>query len=344
MTTKKLTAAILSVAAVMSIVSIQAFAAALTAQQAKAIAEKLVPSGSAYVTTEVDDGRYEVKFYNQAKLEKYEIDVGRATQKAISFDSELLDDRGARTATLTQEQAKKVVTDEHPGATIQSVTVDYDDGLMEYDVRFTASGYYGEITVHPGTGAVLKRDIQIGTQPTANDVRTLISYTQATEAALKQVPGGVITDVDLDREGGTYIYEIEVYKDGLEYDVALNAADGTVLWSNSHADSWSSFLRANPASTPAASSNASAAASSRSSTPAATPSMPSGNNGYIGFEKAKQIAMAQAPGAVVRKCEMDFDDGRMKYEVELRNGFWEYDFDIDAVTGAIIKWDQDYDD
>ena len=41
MTTKKLTAAILSVAAVMSIVSIQAFAAALTAQQAKAIAEKL---------------------------------------------------------------------------------------------------------------------------------------------------------------------------------------------------------------------------------------------------------------------------------------------------------------
>lgn len=34
----------------------------------------------------------------------------------------------------------------------------------------------------------------------------------------------------------------------------------------------------------------------------------------------------------------------MKYEVELRNGFWEYDFDIDAVTGAIIKWDQDYDD
>ena len=57
MTTKKLTAAILSVAAVMSIVSIQAFAAALTAQQAKAIAEKLVPSGSAYVTTEVDDGR-----------------------------------------------------------------------------------------------------------------------------------------------------------------------------------------------------------------------------------------------------------------------------------------------
>ena len=72
--------------------------------------------------------------------------------------------------------------------------------------------------------------------------------------------------------------------------------------------------------------------------------MPSGNNGYIGFEKAKQLAMAQAPGAVVRKCEMDFDDGRMKYEVELRNGFWEYDFDIDAVTGAIIKWDQDYDD
>lgn len=338
MTAKKLTAAILSAAAVISVVSIQAFAAALTAQQAKTIAEKHVPFGSVYVTTEVDDGRYEVKFYNEKKLEKYEIDVSRATQKVISFDSELLDDHGARTATLTQEQAKKVVTDEHPGATIQSVTLDRDDGLVEYDVRFTANGYYGEITVHPDTGAVLKRDIQVGTQPTAADVRSLISYTQAVEAALKQVPNGVVTDVDLDREGGTYIYGIEIYKDGLEYDVALNASNGALLWNNSHADSW------NIPSLPSASSNASASASSRSSTPAASPSVSSANNGYIGFEKAKQIAMAQAPGATVRKCELDFDDGRVKYEVELRNGFWEYDVDVDANTGAILDFDMDYDD
>ena len=40
------------------------------------------------------------------------------------------------------------------------------------------------------------------------------------------------------------------------------------------------------------------------------------------------------------KCQLDRDDGRTIYEVELRNGRMEYDCDIDAVSGQILKWER----
>ena len=38
---------------------------------------------------------------------------------------------------------------------------------------------------------------------------------------------------------------------------------------------------------------------------------------------------------------MDWDDGRMEYEVEFWSGTTEYDYDIDALTGEIRSYDRD---
>ena len=59
---------------------------------------------------------------------------------------------------------------------------------------------------------------------------------------------------------------------------------------------------------------------------------------------AKQTALARVPGATAAnlyKFELDFDDGRWEYEGEIRYGTTEYDFTIDANTGAILKWDME---
>ena len=42
--------------------------------------------------------------------------------------------------------------------------------------------------------------------------------------------------------------------------------------------------------------------------------------------------------------ELDRDDGRYVYEIEMRSGYMEYECDINAVTGVIIDWDADWDD
>ena len=65
---------------------------------------------------------------------------------------------------------------------------------------------------------------------------------------------------------------------------------------------------------------------------------------YISADRAKQIALAECPsGSTVYKCQFDWDDGRAEYEVEIRNGWTEYDFEIDAVTGTILSRDIDND-
>lgn len=59
---------------------------------------------------------------------------------------------------------------------------------------------------------------------------------------------------------------------------------------------------------------------------------------------AKQIALSSVPGATaanIYKFKLDFDDGRWEYEGEIRYGTMEYDFTIDANTGAIIEWDME---
>ena len=45
----------------------------------------------------------------------------------------------------------------------------------------------------------------------------------------------------------------------------------------------------------------------------------------------------------LKKVELDFEHGRKVYEIEFYNGGFEYEFDIDAETGAVLKFKKDWD-
>ena len=69
-----------------------------------------------------------------------------------------------------------------------------------------------------------------------------------------------------------------------------------------------------------------------------------GTGTVIGLDRAREIALAQVPGAAadsVRQLELDQDDGRQIYEVELVFQGWEYELELDAVTGAVIKFESE---
>ena len=62
---------------------------------------------------------------------------------------------------------------------------------------------------------------------------------------------------------------------------------------------------------------------------------------YIGFENARQVVNQKLPGCNIIEFGMDWEDGRMVYEGEAYLDGVEYDFEVDALTGEIIKWKQD---
>ncbi len=72
---------------------------------------------------------------------------------------------------------------------------------------------------------------------------------------------------------------------------------------------------------------------------------------YISAAKAKSIALKcagrRSSAVKFTKTRRERDDGRMIYDIEFRlrsNRRIEFEFEIDARTGRILEWDEDYDD
>ena len=162
--------------------------------------------------------------------------------------------------------------------------------------------------------------------PAAAATTADIGVEKAKEAALSHAgvaeSDTVFLIAEADYDDGRKEYEVEFYSGNVEYDYDIDAVTGAIRSSDRDLENF------------------------RIPTTGTTQTNQGGTSGStISSERAKEIALAEVPsGTTVVKCQLDWDDGRQVYELELRNGRTEYDFEIDAQTGDIVSRDVDYDD
>lgn len=314
-------------------------AATFTVEQAKKIAENYIPKNSTFIKADNDNNEYELKYYNESKQEKYELDIDKTSQKLVKFESQAIAYDGSLTVKITEDKAKEIVKKEFPKAENFSVYLDTDDGFKEYKVSFQYGDFYSTVDINPETGMITERKLKLS-QPYNDSISSTTSFIEEDaikKAVQKYVPNGIITDVDLEKSVNGAVFEIEIHKDTLQYDLILNASTGEKISLTSHIDNWDTdsydfdWDWEHDAWQGSHNNNH-------------TNSNTSANNSIISVEKAKQIALDKAPGAIVKKIELDTDDGKTVYEGELRKENWEYEFKIDASTGTILEWDSDFDD
>ena len=93
---------------------------------------------------------------------------------------------------------------------------------------------------------------------------------------------------------------------------------------------------------------AAVSASNETTKPSGQKPAPSGTVQDIGYAKAKSIALNHAGlrenQAYDMDIELDDEDGTLIYEVEFKSGNMEYDYEINAATGAILKHETELDD
>lgn len=158
---------------------------------------------------------------------------------------------------------------------------------------------------------------------------TAISLAEAEKIALKEVNGELIHSSQETDDGRVY-FDIDILKDGTLHELELNAKgkirshEQEKNYSNSYSVSGTNSSTTAAADTTTAPANANAS-----------------NVAKITAEQANNIALERVGGGTVTKNELDYDDGILRYEVEIINGYMEYDLKVDAKTGTIIAFDQD---
>ena len=146
----------------------------------------------------------------------------------------------------------------------------------------------------------------------------LLTIEEAEAIAVKSVDGKV-TKIELDREKSGDIYEVEVKSDGVEYDLDIDAKTGKVLRTEKDDNDKDDFDEDEDDKV----------------------IVPDGK--FITEKAAIEIAMKQAKGTVT-EVALDEDDGRVIYEIEIKDDKYDYDFDIDAISGEVLKFEKDRDD
>jgi uncharacterized membrane protein YkoI len=180
------------------------------------------------------------------------------------------------------------------------------------------------------TIAIASLIVGSGSAIAANAVTSNIGKEKAKEIALKKVPG-IITDIELEREQGNLVYEVEITKkDSLDEVYVYIAADSGKVLSTVNDDDDDDDRKA-----------AGKDSTSLSATPSA--SVASGTKNAITAEQAGKVALTAVKGEVL-KVESDWDDGIQQYEVKIKTSEGIVEVDIAAVGGSILSIDYDDDD
>ena len=145
-------------------ISATAFAAEISAAEARNVAAKVVPASAEYVVTEndADEKDFDVKFYDSKAKTAYEVDVNKVTGEVREYKMELKGYEGSPKAVLSVDDVKQIVLKDYPDAQIKSVKLDVDkeSGLKEYDVKLATKAVIGDYDINPENGQVVERDLK----------------------------------------------------------------------------------------------------------------------------------------------------------------------------------------
>lgn len=234
--------------------------------------------------------------------------------------------RSAQMNYIGAEAAKNMATTDAQvqasDAVFTQASLSEKNGTMYYDVEFTAGDMDYTYAIDALTGAVIESNnsaVQAGdtstTTQTGGAQGGSIDETAAKQIALDHAGVSESDTAFLmsksDYDDGVAVYDVEFYvaSTNTEYDYEIDAATGEIRSYDYDAENYS------------------------------------GTQSTTGETKAeaeiRQIALAKVPGATDKDIQLtlDRDDGKLRYEGKIIYDGTEYEFEIDAYSGAILEWD-----
>ena len=176
---------------------------------------------------------------------------GNGTQQTAVQSGEVYDDRDDRfddqyddrneaantdQAAALQTALKDAGVNEADASRIR-VTMDRDDGMLVYEVRFDAAEVEYDYEIDAESGRIISTDVERWDDDDRDDrnrtanANVAVSRNEAVKTALGKVSGATEKDVriELDYDDGRYRYEGDIIYNGIEYDFEIDADSGRIL-------------------------------------------------------------------------------------------------------------------
>lgn len=190
----------------------------------------------------------------------------------------------------------------------------FKQGQFVYQVEFDANGMEYEYWIKASDGAVLKKEVE---QSTPSDLNVAISLEDAKNKALTDagISAGntTFTKTKLDYDDGAAVYEIEFRTADMKYEYEIDAQSGAIRKAKQEAIQLQTVAP--------------------------------GTQKLIGLDEAKNKALANAgvsaSEVLFAEAELHYDRGTTVYEVGFRTVNIKYEYEIDALTGAVRKKKQE---
>lgn len=344
---------------------------ALTAEEARILAANVLPATVEHTGTDEDDSRATFEYFDAETKTLFEVKVDLTkgeisnireypmNQELIPAGTDDKADDGSHASEsdksvkpsetnasttdrtiISRDEARDIALAKVSGATADDIREfeldDRNERDAKYELDIIYNGYKYEIEINAYTGDVkefereaekkAKAETTPGTlAPTtaaATEAPTtvapatagLITADEAMNIALTRVAGATrdhIRDFELDRDDGRPEYEGEIHFNGVEYEFEIDATNGNVFkWEADRDDN---------------DDNKDAARATEAE--------------LISRDRAIEIALAQVPAATrshIEGVELDEDDGRYEWQIDIEIADYEYEINIDAYNGNIL--------
>lgn len=246
-----------------------------------------------------------------------------------------------------------------------------DDGAYKFRYYAESTGMVYEVEISQSSGRI--RELETELRGGLGSQAVSLTEDQVRARVQELYPGAEVTGTQLGKDEGCYSYEV-YFRTSEQYgSLELNAADGTVLESQvkygtpvvnqpaaartaeTTAAEAAEITAAETAGTEAVGTAAAETAGTEAAaeTTAAAETIPASSSGNasdrsqtastIGEQRAQEIALerAEAGNATVTDLHLDREDGRLVYEGDMKDDSYRYEFEIDAQSGDVLKWEKE---
>ena len=219
-------------------------------------------------------------------------------------------DIGAAEAKAAALAAAGITEDQATGLRTER---DYDDGRLIYEVEFWNGTTEYDYTINGYTGEVIAYDRETHQTAANTDIGSDAAQAAALSAAGASQSQATGLRVQREYDDGRLEYEVEFWVGTTEWDITVDGATGSIL------------------------------AQQREDHPnAISPDQAVGRDAAL--TAALNHAGVSQSNAYDIEVEQELDSRTPHYEVQFKSGGMEYEYRIDASSGAVLSYESDWDD